>query len=207
VKTKSHIIQRRRIRLRLGRSRLTVESETIVPNGWVQTSEQSVVAHERLARIIQARGQSLVPLLLHLGHKGLGRAMAQMSECGFVTRLSPLTSQRLQHLRIGHRALVGAGLLLDTWQMVKAIQRSFATKSTRPAAAQAARSLTTWGAIWAGVELFGTGGALLGIELGPGVVVTTAAGATVGGCVGLFAGDWIAKQIEAVGHGQAEFSA
>lgn len=136
------------------------------------------------------------PLLLQMGYKGFGRALSHISSHGFVQTVSPWTRQRLAGLRLGHHALVAAGFVIEALQMARAIHRSVRLRSARPATAQAARSLTTWGAVWAGVELFGTGGALLGIELGPAVVVTTAIGATVGGCVGFFAGDWIAKQIE-----------
>ena len=68
--------------------------------------------------------------------------------------------------------------------------------NVRPAAAQATRSLTTWGAVWAGAELFGTGGALLGLEMGPGAAVTSGVGALMGGFVGLFASEWLARRID-----------
>jgi hypothetical protein len=140
-----------------------------------------------------------IPLLLHWCQTSLARAFPKLNGHGFIGALSPLTRQRIAASRVGHRALVAAGLVVDAWQLSKAIERSFAAKSARPATAQAVRSLTTWGAVWAGVELFGSGGAVLGIELGPGVVVVSAIGATIGGCVGFFAGDWVARQIESVG--------
>ena len=92
--------------------------------------------------------------------------------------------------------LFALGVASDAWQMKKAIGRSVATRTLRPAAAQATRSLTTWGAVWAGAELLGIGGALAGIETGPGVVVTSGVGAIVGGFLGLFASNWLAQKIE-----------
>ena len=49
-----------------------------------------------------------------------------------------------------------------------------------------------------GAELLGLGGALAGIETGPGVVVTGGIGAVVGGFIGLFASNWLARKIENV---------
>jgi hypothetical protein len=175
-----------------------VESMTAVPVGAIGDSKHSPIDLAGLDRCFGSRVAASIPLLLHLGHKGLGRILAELSGRDFIGATSPLTRQRLGTLRIGHRALVAVGLFVDAWQLGKAIERSVLAKSARPATAQAARSLTTWGAVWAGVELFGSGGAVLGIELGPGVVVVSAVGAAVGGCVGFFAGDWLARQIETV---------
>ena len=90
------------------------------------------------------------------------------------------------------------GLVSDAWQMKKAIDRSIDAGSVRPAAAQATRSLTTWGAVWAGAEILGVGGALAGIETGPGALVTGTVGAIVGGCLGLYASNWLVTKIEEV---------
>ena len=92
--------------------------------------------------------------------------------------------------------LFALGIASDAWQLKQAIGRSIATKTLRPAAAQAMRSLTTWGAVWAGAELLGIGGALAGLETGPGVVVTSSVGAIVGGLLGLFASNWLVRRIE-----------
>ena len=88
------------------------------------------------------------------------------------------------------------GVASDAWQMKQAIDRSLAAGTFRPAAAQVTRSLTTWGSVWAGAELLGIGGAIVGIETGPGVVVTSGLGAIIGGFLGLFASNWLARKIE-----------
>lgn len=150
----------------------------------------------RLSSSVRSHVYAWGPLLLQMGYKGFGRALPQISSHGFMQTVPPWTRQRLAGLRLGHHVLMAAGFVIEAWQMARAIHRSVCQRSARPATAQAARSLTTWGAVWAGVELFGTGGALLGIELGPAVVVMTAIGATIGGCVGFVAGDWVARQVE-----------
>jgi hypothetical protein len=190
LKESRSVVRQRRLSLKLGRSHLTLESHTQVLCD--EASEQSL----NLARSFTTHAQAWGPLLLQMGQKGLGRALAQMNTRGFVQLVPTWTRQRISGLRIGHHAFVAVGFAVEAWQMVRAIRRCIRHRSTRPAAAQAVRSLTTWGAVWSGVELFGAGGALLGLELGPAVVVTTALGATVGGCVGFFAGDWVAQQIE-----------
>jgi hypothetical protein len=100
-------------------------------------------------------------------------------------------------LRAPGQLLFALGLVADAHQIGKAISKSLKSGTARPAAAQATRSLANWSAVWAGAELFGTGGAWLGLATGPGAAVTTGVGALVGGCVGFFASEWIARRIEA----------
>lgn len=53
-----------------------------------------------------------------------------------------------------------------------------------------------WGGAWAGAELCGTAGAALGIETGPGAIVTGAVGGLIGGAAGFFGADWIAHLVD-----------
>ncbi len=112
--------------------------------------------------------------------------------CEALTRVT----SGLRGARAPGHFLFALGVAADAHQMSKAIGRSVKSGTVRPAAAQATRSLTTWGAVWAGAELFGTGGALLGLETGPGAVVTSGVGALMGGFVGLFASEWLARRID-----------
>jgi hypothetical protein len=103
----------------------------------------------------------------------------------------------LRSLRAPGHLMFALGIISDARQITGAIGRSIRSRTLRPAAAQATRSLTNWSAVWAGAELFGTGGALLGMATGPGAVVTSGVGALLGGYVGLVASEWIARRIEA----------
>jgi hypothetical protein len=105
-------------------------------------------------------------------------------------------TSELRGTRVTGQLLVALGIVTDVRQMSKAIGKSVRSRNMRPAAAQATRSLTNWSAVWAGAELFGTGGALLGVATGPGAVVTSSVGALVGGYVGLLASEWIARRID-----------
>jgi len=99
-------------------------------------------------------------------------------------------------MRATGQLLFALGIITDARQMSRAIDKSVRSRNIRPAAAQATRSLTNWSAVWAGAELFSTGGALLGVATGPGAVVTSGVGALVGGYVGLLASEWIARRID-----------
>lgn len=193
--TPRSIVHRHRRRLKLGQSEISLESRTSIPVDPPATTgtAPNAARETNLAHLVGTHVHAWGPLLLQMGYKGFGRALSQISTRGFAQAVS---RERILGLRFGHHALVAVGVVVEAWQMAQAIKRSIVLRSARPATAQAARSLTTWGAVWAGVELFGTGGAMLGIELGPGVVISTAIGATVGGCVGFFASDWVARQIE-----------
>jgi hypothetical protein len=119
------------------------------------------------------------------------RFSADRSRCA---ALAKQTSE-LPNARASGGLLFAIGIASDAWQMKQAISHSIVARSFRPAAAQATRSLTLWGSVWAGAEVLGLGGALAGIETGPGVVITTGVGAIVGGFLGLFAGDWLVRKI------------
>lgn len=105
-------------------------------------------------------------------------------------------TSELRGMRATGQLLLALGIVTDARQLSKAISKSVRSRNVRPAAAQATRSLTNWSAVWAGAELFGTGGALLGVATGPGAVVTSSVGALVGGYVGMFASEWIARRID-----------
>ena len=122
----------------------------------------------------------------------LCRYSRNTARCEAVTRVTA----NVRSAPVPGQLLFALGLAADAHQMTKAITKSVRTGTMRPAAAQATRSLTTWGAVWAGAELFGTGGAILGLEVGPGAVVTSGIGAMIGGVVGLFASEWLARRID-----------
>ncbi len=142
---------------------------------------------------------SLSRLIWPLCQQGLARIVcrfsADRSRCTAIARFTG----EFTNPRASGGVVFALGVASDAWQMKKAIDRSVEAGTLRPAAAQATRSLTTWGAVWAGAELLGLGGALVGIETGPGVVVTSGIGAIVGGFIGLFASNWLARKIENAG--------
>ena len=89
------------------------------------------------------------------------------------------------------------GFVISAISLEHAAERSFDQHSVRPLAAETVRQAGGWTAAWAGMRLGALGGAAIGIESGPGAVVTAALGGIAGGLAGYFGFGWIADHIEA----------
>ena len=76
--------------------------------------------------------------------------------------------------------------------MAQAGRDSVQKHSVRPIAAESIRQAGGWGGAFAGMRIGGIAGVAVGIELGPGDIITGAAGALVFGVAGYFSADWIA---------------
>jgi hypothetical protein len=87
------------------------------------------------------------------------------------------------------------GFAMTAVNMAHATEESFRLQSPRPISAEAIRQIGGWTAAWAGMKLGAAGGALMGIESGPGAVLTGAIGGMAGGVAGYFGFDWIADHI------------
>lgn len=96
----------------------------------------------------------------------------------------------------GMQFVAGVGIVLTIYDLEQASVVSYRTQSARPIAAATVRQVGGWSGAWAGAELLGAGGAAVGIETGPGALVTGAVGAVVGGVLGYFGADIIARHIE-----------
>lgn len=66
----------------------------------------------------------------------------------------------------------------------------------KPITAESIRQIGGWGGAIAGMKAGGLAGAALGIETGPGAILTGAAGALIFGTAGYFGADWIADFID-----------
>jgi hypothetical protein len=89
----------------------------------------------------------------------------------------------------------GVGIVVTVYDLGKAGVTSFSSHSLRPFEKEAGRDAVGWGGAAAGARLFAMGGAALGVETGPGAIVTGAVGGVVGGIIGFFAADWVEKQV------------
>jgi LysM domain len=96
----------------------------------------------------------------------------------------------------GLQFVEGVGIAMSVYDLSKAGVRSYREDSVKPIAAESVRQAGGWGGAWAGAELCGTAGAALGIETGPGAIVTGAVGGLIGGVAGFFGADWIAHLID-----------
>lgn len=88
------------------------------------------------------------------------------------------------------------GFAMTAVNIAHATEKSIDQGSIKPIAAESIRQAGGWAAAWAGMKLGAAGGALLGIETGPGAVVSAAIGGLVGGTAGYFGFDWIADHLD-----------
>lgn len=88
------------------------------------------------------------------------------------------------------------GFAMTAIDMKHAADKSYAQNSAKPLAAETIRQAGGWAAAWAGMKLGAAGGALLGIETGPGALATGALGGVAGGIAGYYGFDWIADHLD-----------
>ena len=89
------------------------------------------------------------------------------------------------------------GFVISAVSLEHAAVLSFNQHSVRPLATETMRQAGGWAAAWTGMRLGALGGAAIGIESGPGAVLTAAAGGIAGGLAGYFGFGWIADHMEA----------
>lgn len=105
------------------------------------------------------------------------------------------TLRNVKAIRGVGRVVQVVGVVLTAYDLTVAADQSFQTKSVKPITAEAIRQAGGWGAAVAGFKLGGAAGAALGIETGPGVIVTGLVGGLVFGTAGYFGADWVAGHI------------
>jgi RHS repeat-associated protein len=81
------------------------------------------------------------------------------------------------------------------YRMGTSIDQSVQQGSFAPVAAQTIREVGGWGGAIAGAKLGGAVGTALGIETGPGAILTGLGGAIIGGTAGYFGADWVADRV------------
>jgi len=109
---------------------------------------------------------------------------------------SQLSAARgMRWVRIGGRVFLVLGVAVDAALLTRSAVQSVEQGSGRPLAAQALRTIGSWGGAWAGAKLLCVGGAAATIETGPGAVLGCVAGGVIGGFAGYFGADWIADMI------------
>lgn len=93
------------------------------------------------------------------------------------------------------RAFVVYGAITTAYDVSVAAEASVAEGSASPLVAESVRQVGGWGAGIAGFKVGFAGGAALGVETGPGLLVTGAVGGLVIGTAGYFGADWVADYI------------
>jgi len=95
----------------------------------------------------------------------------------------------------GLQFVQGVGIVMSVHDLGKAGVQSHRLGSVRPLAAESIRQAGGWAAAFAGMKLGAATGALVGVQTGPGAVLTAAVGGLIGGVGGYFGFDWIADHI------------
>jgi hypothetical protein len=95
----------------------------------------------------------------------------------------------------GAKVLGVVGVVFTVYDLGSAGVESVQKNSVKPIAAETIRQVGGWGGAWAGMKLGFLGGAAVGIETGPGALLTGLAGGIVFGYLGYKAGDAIADKI------------
>lgn len=95
----------------------------------------------------------------------------------------------------GARVIQVLGIAFTAYDITTAGQESIRIGSAKPISAEMVRQAGGWGAAWAGFKVGGVAGAALGIETGPGALVSGLVGGIIFGAAGYFGADWIADHI------------
>jgi hypothetical protein len=88
------------------------------------------------------------------------------------------------------------GIVLTAYDLEQASEKSFKAKSVKPISAEVIRQAGGWGGAVEGFKLGGVGGAMLGIETGPGAIITGLVGGIIFGAAGYLGADWVADHID-----------
>jgi len=94
------------------------------------------------------------------------------------------------------RVVQVVGIVLTAYDLEQATEKSFRAKSVKPISAEVIRQAGGWGGAVAGFKIGGVAGAALGIETGPGAVITGLVGGIIFGTAGYFGADWVADHID-----------
>jgi LysM repeat protein len=94
------------------------------------------------------------------------------------------------------RGVQAVGILLTVYDLGQATVKSVDQGSVKPIAAEGVRQVGGWGMGLVGMKLGCLAGAAVGIETGPGAVLTCGIGGLVFGTAGYFGFDWVADFID-----------
>ncbi|MCP8463991.1 glycine zipper family protein [Pseudomonas sp. ZM23] len=93
------------------------------------------------------------------------------------------------------RVVQVVGIVFTAYDITQASRESVRLGNAKPITAELVRQAGGWGAAWAGLKMGGAVGAAVGIETGPGAVLTGLVGGIVFGAAGYFGADWVADHI------------
>ncbi|MFA8325282.1 glycine zipper family protein [Burkholderia ubonensis] len=93
------------------------------------------------------------------------------------------------------RVVQVVGIVFTAYDLGVATNESFEAKSVKPIEKEVIRQMGGWGGAIAGWKMGAAAGALVGLETGPGAVITGLVGGVVFGSIGYFGGGFAADEI------------
>lgn len=108
---------------------------------------------------------------------------------------TPNSYKNSQTIIRGAKVITTFGIAFTAYDLSCAINESYKINSFKPVTAEVIRQAGGWGAGMAGFKIGAIAGAAVGIETGPGALITGLIGGIIFGSAGYFGADWIADYI------------
>lgn len=108
---------------------------------------------------------------------------------------TPKSYKNSQTIIRGAKVISTFGIAFTAYDLSCAVNESYKINSFKPVTAEVMRQAGGWGAGIAGFKIGAIAGAAIGIETGPGALVTGLVGGILFGSAGYFGADWIADYI------------
>lgn len=109
---------------------------------------------------------------------------------------TPGTLKYTKYFTRGARVVQVTGIVFTAYDLEQASEKSLKNGSVKPITAEVIRQAGGWGMAVAGAKIGTAAGAAVGIETGPGAVLTGLVGGIIFGTAGYFGADWVADYID-----------
>lgn len=109
---------------------------------------------------------------------------------------TPETLKYTKYFTRGARVVQVTGIVFTAYDLEQATEKSIKNSSVQPITAEVIRQAGGWGAAMVGAKVGTAAGALVGVETGPGVILTGLVGGIIFGTAGYFGADWVADYID-----------
>ncbi|MCI1033619.1 glycine zipper family protein [Raoultella terrigena] len=109
---------------------------------------------------------------------------------------TPETLKYTKYFTRGARVVQVAGIVFTAYDLEQATEKSIKNSRVQPIAAEVIRQAGGWGAAMVGAKVGTAAGALVGVETGPGAILTGLVGGIIFGTAGYFGADWVADYID-----------
>jgi hypothetical protein len=109
---------------------------------------------------------------------------------------TPESLSTAKNIARGARVVQVFAIVLTAYDLEQATEKSIQVRSAKPITAEVIRQAGGWGGAIAGFKIGAAGGALIGIETGPGAIITGLIGGIFFGAAGYYGADWVADHID-----------